>query len=87
MLNAADISWIPCKVLEKFRDILAGFEANGVNPLYVLIGSFVSQPLSRSLGGRETIEAAFTTLGDTIAQFPRQASKAKFLFVPGMQSS
>jgi len=71
------------QVLEKFRDILAGFEANGVDPLYVLIGSFVSQPLSRSLGGRETIEAAFTALGDAIALFPRQASNAKFLFVPG----
>lgn len=50
----------------------------------MLIGSFVSQPLSRSLGGRETIEAAFTALGDAIALYPRQASNAKFLFVPGM---
>lgn len=47
------------------------------------MGSFISRPVSRSLGGREAIQAAFDALGEIIAKFPHQAENAKFLFVPG----
>ena len=48
------------------------------------MGSFVSKPLGRAVGGREVVQGAFDTLADIIAKFPNQAQNAKFLFVPGM---
>lgn len=47
------------------------------------MGSFVSKPLGRAVGGREVVQGAFDTLADIIAKFPNQAQNAKFLFVPG----
>lgn len=74
-------------MLEKLQTIFAGFEENGSEPLYIIMGSFISRPVARSLGGRETIQAAFDALGDVIAKFPRQAENAKFLLIPGMDYS
>ena len=71
------------QVLEKLQSIFAGFENNGSEPLYILMGSFVSKPLGRAVGGREVVQGAFDTLADIIAKFPNQAQNAKFLFVPG----
>jgi hypothetical protein len=71
-------------VLEKLQAIFAGFEENGSEPLYIIMGSFISKPLARALGGRETIQAAFDALAEVIGKFPRQAENAKFLLVPGM---
>jgi hypothetical protein len=71
------------QVLEKLQAIFAGFEENGSEPLYIIMGSFISRPVTRALGGRETIQAAFDALGDIIVKFPRQAENAKFLLVPG----
>jgi len=70
-------------VLDKLQSIFAGFEDNGTEPLYVLMGNFISKPVARTLGGRDVIQAAFDALGDIIAKFPRQAQFAKFLLVPG----
>ena len=74
---------IPLQVLEKLQAVFAGFEENNTEPLYIIMGSFISRPVSRSLGGREAIQAAFDALGEIIAKFPHQAENAKFLFVPG----
>jgi DNA polymerase epsilon subunit 2 len=71
------------QVLEKLEAVFAGFEENGSEPLYIIMGSFISRPVARSLGGRETIQAAFDALAGVIGKFPRQAEKAKFLLVPG----
>jgi hypothetical protein len=71
------------QVLEKLQAIFAGFEENGSEPLYIIMGSFISKPLARALGGRETIQAAFDALAEVIGKFPRQAENAKFLLVPG----
>lgn len=70
-------------MLEKLQSIFAGFENNGSEPLYILMGSFVSKPVSRSVGGREVVQAAFDALGDIISKFPGQAENAKFLLIPG----
>jgi hypothetical protein len=72
------------QVLEKLQAIFAGFEENGSEPLYIIMGSFISKPLARALGGRETIQAAFDALAEVIGKFPRQAENAKFLLVPGV---
>jgi hypothetical protein len=76
-------SYVTIQVLEKLQAIFAGFEENGSEPLYIIMGSFISRPVTRALGGRETIQAAFDALGDIIVKFPRQAENAKFLLVPG----
>eukprot|EP01038_Epipyxis_sp_PR26KG_P013213 gene13213-17712_t len=70
-------------VVEKLSQIFHGFEMNGVDPLFVIMGSFISKPITRVVGGRESIKLAFNTLADTINQFPRIAQNAKFLIVPG----
>ena len=71
------------QVLEKLQTIFSGFEDNGSAPLYILMGSFISKPVGRALGGRDLIQAAFDALADVIVKFPRQAENAKFLLVPG----
>lgn len=70
-------------VLEKLEAILGGFEANGSEPLYILMGSFVSRPVNRTQGGNEIMQAAFTALADIILKFPGQAANARFLLIPG----
>jgi hypothetical protein len=71
------------QVLEKLQAVFEGFEENGSEPLYILIGSFISKPLGKTLGGRSIAQHAFDALADVVAKFPRQAENAKFLFVPG----
>lgn len=73
-------------VLEKVDAVLDGFESNGVQPLYVFIGSFVSRPVNRVLGGRELFSEGFNSLASIIEKYPLQARNAKFLFVPGAES-
>lgn len=70
-------------VLQKLQQVLAGFEANGVDPLFVLIGSFQSKPVARMTGGRGLCKATFAALADVIASCPRLAARAKFLLLPG----
>jgi hypothetical protein len=72
-------------VLEKLEMIFAGFEENGCEPLYVLMGSFISKPVVRSVGGRDMVQAAFDALADIITKFPGQTENAKFLLVPGIR--
>mmetsp|Transcript_12271 Transcript_12271/g.27558 ORF Transcript_12271/g.27558 Transcript_12271/m.27558 type:complete len:260 (+) Transcript_12271:3-782(+) len=83
MVVLSDVQLDKPLVLEKLALVLEGFENNGSEPLYVLMGSFISKPISRSPGGREVVEGAFDALADVIARYPRQASMAKFLLVPG----
>lgn len=70
-------------VLEKFLTVLQGFDGTNCFPLYVLMGSFLSQPLYYASGGKTAISNAFQALADTIAQVPGQRDNAKFLLVPG----
>ena len=75
--------YIHVQVLEKLEQLLAGFESVQAEPLYILIGSFVSKPVNRTQGGREIMQSAFDALGELIARYPHQAQQAKFLLVPG----
>ena len=75
------------QVLEKLQSIFAGIENNQTEPLYILMGSFISKPVGRSAGGREAVQAAFDALADIIAKFPGQAENAKFLLVPGKRDA
>ena len=70
-------------VLSKFEKILEGFEDNGIDPFYILIGSFFSRNYFTVNGGKQFMTRAFGTLGEVISRFPRQRQNAKFLLVPG----
>lgn len=80
-------------MLEKLHQVLEGFEdaanqthANtGVTmePLFIFIGSFVSKPIVRTMGGREVVKNIFTVLADTICKFRHLSQHAKFLIIPG----
>lgn len=70
-------------VLEKLQQVFDGFEANGIDPFFVLMGSFLSKPISRMSGGRGLAKATFSSLADVIASCPRLAQNAKFLIIPG----
>eukprot|EP01036_Dinobryon_divergens_P024299 gene24299-32735_t len=70
-------------VLEKLSALFRGFEDSETLPLFVLMGSFLSQPVSRSAGGRNKVIAAFDALAETISSFKRIAESAKFLLIPG----
>jgi DNA polymerase epsilon subunit 2 len=70
-------------VLAKFEKILEGFEDNGIDPFYILMGSFFSRNYFTVNGGKQFMQRSFAALGESIAKFPRQCENAKFLFVPG----
>lgn len=71
-------------VMEKLQKVFGGFEENGINPLYILIGSFFSKPLYKMHGGKEMMKLAFNTFADMLVETcPRQSQEAKFVFVPG----
>lgn len=63
-----------------------GFEEAGSNPLFILMGTFVSKP-ARSPVGREAVTGSFSALADVIASCPRLAANAKFLLIPGRDIS
>jgi hypothetical protein len=71
------------QVLEKLQDVFRGFEGNGIDPFFVLIGSFVSKPVVRSSGGRGLYTSLMTALSEVILSCPRLAQNAKFLLLPG----
>ena len=69
-------------VLEKLQTVFDGYERFGVDPLFILMGSFTSKAYLAA-GAREAIKAVFTSLADCICTCPRLAQNAKFLIVPG----
>lgn len=69
-------------VLEKLQSVFEGYERYGVDPLFILMGAFTSKPYL-SAGAREGIQAAFSSLADSICTCPRLAKNARFLLVPG----
>eukprot|EP00981_Chlorochromonas_danica_P000253 scaffold61_cov180-Ochromonas_danica.AAC.5 len=70
-------------VLDKFLQLLQGYDQVGITPLYVLMGSFLSQSLYHRAGGNEAIRKAFQALAETIGKVPNQRDSAKFLLIPG----
>jgi DNA polymerase epsilon subunit 2 len=70
-------------VLEKLKQILAVYEENGLEPLYVFIGSFFSKPYFKVANGKEIMKQAFDNLGLIIASYEGQQQRSKFVFVPG----
>lgn len=74
-------------VVSKFEKILEGFEDNGIDPFFILIGSFFSRNYFTVNGGKQLMKRAFAGLGEVIARYPRQCQNAKFLFVPGIKNS
>jgi hypothetical protein len=71
------------QVCEKLQEVFSGFEGTGGNVVFLLIGSFVTKPVSVP-GGRQSAQNAFTQLGEMIAQCPQLAETARFVLVPGM---
>lgn len=69
-------------VLEKLQQVFQGYANTGINPLFILMGNFVSRSALVS-GGREAVASAFSQLADTIASVPDIALNAKFLLIPG----
>lgn len=70
-------------VLTKFEKILEGFETSGVEPLYILMGSFFSKSYYLRNQGKQLMKSCFASLADIIGRYPRQRQYAKFLLVPG----
>lgn len=80
--NTFDIQLI-FKVLEKLKKVFSGFEENGIEPLYILMGSFFSKNSYRNQGGKDLMKEGFDALANLISKFPRQSESSKFLIVPG----
>lgn len=71
-----------CQVCDMLKRVFEGFEAVDTFPLFILMGSFVSKPLTAE-GGREAALAAFSSLADAICSCPKTAERSKFLLLPG----
>jgi hypothetical protein len=74
------------KVFEKLKQLFLGFEDSGAAPVFLLMGSFVSKAATAS-GGREAARNSYRLLADAITAAPRIAREAKFVLVPGENSS
>lgn len=70
------------QVAEKLLQLFKGFVNTGINPLFVLMGNFVSKSATVS-GGRESVNSAFSLLADIIGSCPDIAENSKFLIIPG----
>ena len=70
-------------VIEKLQKIFEGFENTAAEPLFIIMGSFISKPISRTAYGRAAIKAAFSSLADIIEKCPRLCKEGKFLLIPG----
>lgn len=79
----SDVQLDKPSVIDNLGKVFAGFETNGIDPLFIIMGSFISKPVSRVLGGRKLITEALNVLADAICLHPRIATQAKFLLVPG----
>ena len=78
----SDVAMDKAYVMEKLQTVLEGYEACGVDPLFILIGSFTSRPYLQK-GAREEIKSIFKNLATIICSCPRLSQNAKFLLVPG----
>eukprot|EP01034_Spumella_vulgaris_P040080 gene40080-49565_t len=83
MVILSDVQLDKPHVLEKLQVVFEGFENNGVDPLFIIMGSFISKPISRTVFGRSAIKTAFSALADIIEKCPRLCQQGKFLLVPG----
>ena len=68
-------------VMEKLQTVFEGYEQCGVDPLFILIGSFTSMNYLQD-GNREAIKEVFDNLANVICSCTRLSQKARFLLVP-----
>jgi len=83
----SDIHLDQAQVLKNLNKVFSHYEDAGLSmdaqpPVFVLMGSFVSQTFTR-VGGRATHLTAFQALADVIASHPFLASRARFILQPG----
>ena len=67
--------------MEKLETVFQGYEQCGVDPLFIMIGSFTSMYYLED-GNREAIKDVFDNLANVICSCPRLSKQAKFVFVP-----
>lgn len=70
-------------VMEKLETLFEGYQDMDPLPVFVLMGNFCSTPMSASLDAIKTTIGYFEDLANMISKFPRLASDARFVFVPG----
>lgn len=84
MVILSDVQLDKPLVIEKLQKIFEGFEQTEAEPLFIIMGSFISKPISRTVYGRAAIKAAFSSLADIIEKCPRLSKEGKFLLIPGL---
>lgn len=70
-------------VLNGLKKVFDGFEANEINPLYVLMGNFFSKSYKKLINGQEIIKEGYQRLANLIKKYPKQRKESKFLLIPG----
>jgi hypothetical protein len=69
--------------MDKLSEVLHGFDEEGAEIMFVLIGTFFSKPVSVP-GGRDIAIGAMGALADAILSCTYISTTAKFVMVPGM---
>ena len=69
--------------MEKLTKVLDGFAEVGGQPIFILMGNFLSQPALGAKGKQAAI-SAFSALADAISKYPHLNNKAKFVLVSGL---
>ncbi|CAM9757558.1 unnamed protein product [Phaeothamnion confervicola] len=70
-------------VLDKLRALFRGFAGLSPPPVFVLMGNFTSTPVSHAPESVGQLAGHFAALAAVIAETPRLAESARFVFVPG----
>ncbi len=99
MIILSDVQLDHPFVLEKFKEILEGFDEEGHDGegeiereerekrmsqiIFILIGNFITKAMNGS-EGRGHGKSMFQALGDIISAYPSLANHAKFVLVPGI---
>jgi DNA polymerase epsilon subunit 2 len=73
-------------VMDKLLEVFQGFEGTDGNIIFILIGNFITKPITVP-GGRDHARNTFKTLSEIIVSCPQLANQAKFVLVPGLWKS
>lgn len=79
----SDLHLDKSEVLEKLEILFNGYKDMDPLPVFVFMGDFCSVPMSAARDGTKMVIGYYEELANLIAKFPRLASDARFLFVPG----
>jgi hypothetical protein len=68
--------------MEKLSKVFDGFADVGGQPIFILMGNFLSQPAIGGKGKQAGV-SAFSALADAISKYPHLNNNAKFVLVSG----